>query len=41
MTHRIANEILEGFFSTYSYPVPYWCMGEGDWELVAIVGGSP
>ena len=40
MTHRMADNMLESLDSTYYYPVPYRCMGEGGWELTVTVGGS-
>ena len=40
MSNRMADEVLERLDSTYYYPVPYGCMGEGGWELTATVGGS-
>ena len=40
MTNRIADHMLERLDSTYYYPVPYWRMGEGEWEQTITGGGS-
>ena len=40
MTNRMADEILGLLDTTYCYPVSYWYIGEGGWEITATVGGS-
>ena len=40
MTNRMADEMLERLDTTCFYPVPYWSMDKGGWELTVPVGGS-
>ena len=40
MPNCIGDEMLERVDSTYYYPVPYGCIGDGGWELTETVRGS-